>query len=75
MTEAQSAKQKVDSVFKLYFKAIEIELFSEKFPPKEYPEFYYSFIDKINSDTVYINKYIGEAIFFMENITNIKDMK
>ncbi len=70
-----SQKSKVDSVFSFYFNVVEIYL-ADTLSPKDNPDWFaILYIDTISKDTVYINKYISEAVYFLTEITNISPQK
>ncbi|MET3730562.1 hypothetical protein [Moheibacter stercoris] len=60
---------KVDSIYDHYLTIVKIA--AHKIDVREYPELYeVEYVDALN-DSVYINKFQGEAIDFFENITSI----
>lgn len=61
---------KIDSIFNHYFKALDLEL-SKKIEIKKNVT-YYDEIILDNGEKVYTNKYGGEAIIFLQKITEIK---
>jgi len=63
-----SQSRKIDSTFKHYFKALELELSPEKDIIKN--KEYFNEIE-LDSEKVYINKYSNDAIHFLQNISKI----
>ena len=64
-----SSHDKIDAVFKFYFKVLKLEV-TDKIIPAKYPELYEEII--FEEDTLYTNKYVGEALLFMEEVTGIE---
>jgi len=63
---------KVDSTLNHYFKVTELELGKIKIDTLDNYKFYYSEIILDDGQKVYVNKYVGDAINFFEDISGIK---
>ena len=67
---SQKNSDKIDSVFKFYFYIFEMETTNCCLPEK-FPDYYYYVVVKKTNDTIYLNKYSGEAAGFMQKISKI----
>lgn len=66
---AQTGNYKVDSVFNLYFTALDIDV--NKYSPEQYPEYFEEHVIESNDDTLYLSKYVTTAITFLQKISKI----
>ena len=73
LQKANSQKNltKIDSVFKFYFFVFEMET-TDCCPREKYPDYYYYTVIERTNDTIYLNKYIGNAAEFIQQISKIK---
>lgn len=68
---SQKNAYKIDSTFKFYFFVFEMET-TNCCPREKYSEYYDTIVIKNKNDTVYLNKYLGEAAEFIQKISKIK---
>ena len=61
----------IDSTFSFYFKVVDTYL-SDTLSPSRNPDFFeVVHVDTLSSDTIYKNKYIDDAVAFLQEISNI----
>lgn len=60
---------KIDSVFKHYFKALDLELSKKKNLDKD--KLYFDSITLDDGETIFVNKYANEAMSFFQRLTKI----